>query len=113
MMQPEIQRLRRVGMLLGCTSLALAGVVAWLVVPQFLPNQSPKVRSDEDIVFPVKTFVSSEAWVAVSGTLVGDWIAYKNNTFSILCLPQECIVASVDQIGPRQVGRVDGPITYP
>jgi hypothetical protein len=113
MIDPEIQRLRRLSILLGCVSLALAGTLAWFVVPQFLPDQSPKVRYDEDIVFPVKTFLSTNAYVAVKGTLKADWIGYKNNTFSILCLTDECIVASVEQIGPKQVGSIDGPITYP
>ena len=40
-------------------------------------------------------------------------MAYKNNTLSILCDPQECIVASVNQIGPKQVGAIDGPTVYP
>lgn len=113
MSEPQFQRLRRLSILLACVSLALAGALAWLLLPQFLPYQSAKVRYDEDIVFPVKTFVSSDAWVAVKGTLIADWIGYKNNTFSILCLPDECIVASVEQIGPKQVGSIDGPVTYP
>ena len=40
-------------------------------------------------------------------------MAYKNNTFSILCLPTECIVASVDQIASKQVSTIDGPVIYP
>lgn len=28
-------------------------------------------------------------------------------------VPDECIVASVNQIGPKQIGSVDGPLTYP
>jgi hypothetical protein len=40
-------------------------------------------------------------------------VAYKNNSFSIWCDPEACIVASVNQIGPKQVGNIDGPAAYP
>ncbi len=30
-----------------------------------------------------------------------------------MCDSAECIVASVNQIGPKQVGEIDGPIIYP
>ena len=74
---------------------------------------SDQPRADQDIVFPTKLFLGTKAWVAAKGTLSADWMAYKNNTYSILCVPEECIVASVNQIGPKQVGDIDGPITYP
>jgi hypothetical protein len=46
------------------------------------------------------------------GTLSADWIAFKNNTYSILCLRDECIVADVEQIGPKQINSIDGPLVY-
>jgi hypothetical protein len=109
----QIRRLRLLTIFLGCTSIALAAALAWFVVPQFFQSQSSQPRYDPDIVFPPKTFLSTDAWVGVKGTLRADWIAYKNNTFSILCLPQECLVASVDQIGPMQISSIDGPTVYP
>jgi hypothetical protein len=102
----------RLTLFFACTSLVLASVLVWLLTPQFSQNKT-EARYDEDIVFPIKTFVSTEAYVAAKGTLVADWIAYKNNTFSILCLPDECIVADVGQIGPKQISSINGPVTYP
>jgi hypothetical protein len=40
-------------------------------------------------------------------------MAYKNSTLSILYTPEECIVASVNQIGPKQISAIDGPTVYP
>jgi len=54
-----------------------------------------------------------EAYVWVVGTLTGDWVAYKNNTYTFLCLPEECWVANIEQVGPRKVSRIDGPTRYP
>jgi hypothetical protein len=83
-------------------------VVSYLLFPA-----KPAGKYDETIVFPSKVFVGTKAYVAAKGTIAADWVAYKNNTYSILCLPDECIVASVEQIGPDQVGSIDGPTTYP
>jgi hypothetical protein len=94
------------------TTAALAAVVVWLVAPQFL-RANEQTRADQDIVFGTKLFVGTKAWVAAKGTLTADWMAYKNNSFSILCDPEACTVASVNQIGPKQVGSIDGPTAYP
>jgi hypothetical protein len=74
---------------------------------------TPNVRYDEDIVFPSKSFFSTKGYVAVKGTLAADWMAYKNNTYSMVCLPDECMVAGVNQIGSGQIGSIDGPLVYP
>ena len=42
-----------------------------------------------------------------------DFTKTQNNTFSIACIPEECIVANVSQIGPNQISDVDGPVIYP
>jgi hypothetical protein len=102
----------RLTLFFACTSLILASALIWLLAPQFSQNKT-EARYDEDIVFPAKVFLSTEAYVATTGTLTADWIAYKNNTFSILCALQECIVADVAQIGPKQVSSINGPVTYP
>jgi hypothetical protein len=96
----------------ACTTAVLIGVLAWLVAPQFLRTQQ-QIPLDQDIIFPIKTFLGTKAYVAAKGTLSADWIAYKNNTYSILCVPDECIVAEVEQIGPRQISSIDGPVVYP
>jgi hypothetical protein len=103
---------RALAIFFACTTLALAALVVWLMAPHFR-WVSQEVRTDENIVFPMKLFVGTRAFVAAKGTLSADWIAYKNNTFSILCDSAECIVASVNQIGPKQVGEIDGPTVYP
>jgi hypothetical protein len=84
----------------------------WLVAPQFL-RASDQPRADQDIVFPTKLFLGTKAWVAAKGTLSTDWMAYKNNTISILSIPRSASVASVNQIGPKQVGAMDRPTVCP
>jgi hypothetical protein len=102
---------RALSIFFACTTAALATVIVWLVAPRFL-LASEQMRADEDIIFPTKVFLGTKAYVAAKGTLSTDWMAYKNNTYSIFCVPDECIVASVSQIGPKQVGNIDGPTTY-
>src|SRR5213078_1002537 len=105
-------RLSRPAIFFACTSLLLASALVWSWAPQFL-NSGPVGRYDEDIIFPSNIFLSTEAYVAAKGTMTADWVGYKNNTYSILCLPEECIVADVAQIGPKQIGSINGPVTYP
>ena len=102
---------RRLTFFFAGTTIILIALLAWLNVPR--PTQHAQTRLDEDIVFPTKTFLGTKAAVAAKGTLTADWMAYKNNTYSILCVRDECIVANVEQIGPRQLSSVDGPVTYP
>jgi len=102
---------------------AVASFVFALAVASFLLKPSavlnfasavqPRVAPDEDIIFPNKLFMNTKAYLYVAGTLTADWIGYKNNTYSMLCVPEECMVASTQQIGPRQVARIDGPTVYP
>jgi hypothetical protein len=96
----------------ACTTLLLGAALAWFVAPQYL-HATPDVKPDENIVFPIKVFSGTKAYVAAKGTLVADWMAWKNNTYSILCVPEECIVASIDQIARDQTSSIDGPVTYP
>ena len=42
----------------------------------------------------------------------GDRIACKNNAYAFFCDPEECVVASVNQIGPKLIGSLD-LLTYP
>lgn len=67
----------------------------------------------DEIIFPFKTFIDLPAYVQIRGTLFADWLGYKQNTYSILCTSAECLVASVNQIGSKQVGVIDGPTSYP
>jgi hypothetical protein len=94
------------------TTIILIGVLAWQVAPQFTQH-AQTTRYDEDIVFPTKMFLGTKAYVAAKGTITADWVGYKNNTYSILCFREECIVANVEQIGHNQLSSIDGPTTYP
>jgi hypothetical protein len=103
---------RRLTFLFAGTTIILAALLAWLVAPQFTLH-AQTTRYDEDIVFPIKIFIGTKAYVAAKGTITADWVGYKNNTYSIFCLRDECIVANVEQIGHNQVSSIDGPTTYP
>jgi hypothetical protein len=103
---------RWLAIIFSCTTLLLAAALVWMVGRQFL-HASAQQPSNNNIAFPDREFENTEAYVFVVGTLTGDWIAYKNNTYSILCLPGYCLVAYVEQIGPSQIGRIYGPTTYP
>src|SRR5262249_61866668 len=65
--------------------------------------------ADDDIVFTGKVFTDLRDYgsVAISGTLTGDGIGYKNNTISIFCCKgrRECYVPSVEREGLQQIGR--------
>jgi hypothetical protein len=71
--------------------------------------------ANDDIVFAPKNFADTEDAVGVSGTLTGDGLAYNNNTRSIFCIKQrrECLIASIEQIGDQQIGRLDYPYVIP
>ena len=112
-MLPETRKFKRMSILLACLSFVLAAVLAWLSAPRFIQGHSPHIPNDQDIIFPTKLFVNTKSFVAVRGTLTANWLGYKNNTYSLLCLPEQCTVASVEQIGPKQVGAIDGPVVYP
>lgn len=72
--------------------------------------------SETDILFAQKNYYDfQEMAVNISGTLTGDGLAYPNNTYAISCLREkgDCWVASVEQIGSGQVGRMDNPYWIP
>jgi hypothetical protein len=87
-------------------NVVVAALVAGAV---FLMGINNARCADDDIIFARKNFADTDTAVGVSGTLTGDGLAYKNNTRSILCIKarKECLVASIEQIGDRQVGRLD------
>jgi hypothetical protein len=72
--------------------------------------------SDDDIVFAKKNYIDlGGESVGMSGTLVGDDLAYKNNTRSIFCMKErkECYATAIEQIGDKQIGRMDYVMIYP
>src|SRR5690348_2284641 len=76
-------------------------------------------RPETEIMFARKMFYSpafgGAEFVAMSGTLTGEGMAYPNNTYAVTCWSdkKECYVSSVEQIGSNQIGRLDGPYSYP
>ena len=98
---------RVLAVVFGIATVVLAVAISFLLFPDKATG-----KYDETIIFPDKVFVSTKNFVAAKGTMTADWVGYKNNTYSILCIPEECIVASVQQIGHDQVGTIDGPTTY-
>jgi hypothetical protein len=75
-------------------------------------NIADAFSGKECVIFGEKLYVDKNDFVAVKGTLTADWIGYKNNTWSVMCFHELCTVASVEQIGPRQIGSIDGPNIY-
>jgi hypothetical protein len=72
--------------------------------------------ANDDIVFAPKNFADQgDVLVGISGTLTGPDMAYKNNTYAIACFKdrKECLISSIQQIGPNQIGRMDYPYSYP
>jgi hypothetical protein len=72
--------------------------------------------ADDDITFAPKNFIDlGDESVGISGTLVGDDLAYKNNTRSLFCIKErkECYATAVEQIGPNLIGRLDYVMIYP
>src|SRR5215475_6267659 len=72
---------------------------------------------DDDIVFAAKLFIDLpyDGSVAISGTLTGDGVGYKNNTISISCFKDrgECYIASIEQIGHNQMGSMHSVDIFP
>jgi hypothetical protein len=76
---------------------------------------SPLRAADDDITFAGKSFYDNGYAVAISGTLTGDGVAYKNNSHSIWCIKEreECLIAAIEQIGEKQTGRLEYPYSIP
>jgi hypothetical protein len=87
----------------------------WVIVFLFL-QQSAWSAEDDDLIFAPKNFADfGDSVVGISGTLTGDGIGYKNNTYAIACYKERraCFISSIEQIGARQIGRMDYPYSYP
>jgi hypothetical protein len=71
-------------------------------------------KEEDEIKFDSKHFIDSPLAVGISGTLTGEGIASKNNTYSLWCNKErgECFIASIEQIGRNLMGRLDYAYTY-
>jgi hypothetical protein len=99
--------------------------IAFVAVTILFLLQRPWVKPhiSTDVIFGVKIFHDSansnlnlgNGIVSISGTLTGDGVAYKNNSYSVTCYEdrRECLVYSVDQIYSNQVGFLETPTFYP
>ena len=92
------------------------GTYAWTIYRQ----ASNPIKDNDQIIFSAKNFADPEqvgiyGFVTMSGTLTGDGLAYPNNTYNIGCVrdQQICAVSSIEQIGPKQIGRMEGPKWFP
>lgn len=52
--------------------------------------------------------------VFVSGTVTGNGVAYESNTVGVYCTRRamECLIIDVWQVGPKQVGDLNVPLSY-
>jgi hypothetical protein len=96
--------------------------LAFATVSILLLRQAPWAVPDKQpgMIFGIKVFYDSakttgDRFVSIRGTITGDGIGYKYNTSSIFCDKglMECLVYSIEQIGPNLLGSLDGPMSYP
>lgn len=68
-----------------------------------------------DIKFDGKNFLDNGELVGIAGTMKGEGVIYKNNTYAIRCLQsnKECTVTSIEQIGDNLMGRLEYPYDVP
>jgi hypothetical protein len=96
--------------------LAFVAVSIILLQTQKVPSYDPS-----GIIFDTKSFNDTgptdfgDDVVSIAGTLTGDGVANKNNSVSVTCYQDrmECLIYSIAQIGPNQVGRLDMPNIFP
>jgi hypothetical protein len=110
-------------LLLFICGLLLGAVGAFGTIIYFDVRKPPP--PDDQLVFAPKNFYDARmdignkdrefGRVYISGTLTGKGLAYPNNTYAISCIHKfdSCFVASVQQIGHDQIGRMDNPYEYP
>jgi hypothetical protein len=101
------------------------GAVGIFAGMPYLQNHN-RTADDDQIMLAERNYYDSGdnsdyPMVVMSGTLTdqagtppGQRLAYPNNTHAISCekAQQACMVSSIEQIGPRQMGRMDGPWPY-
>jgi hypothetical protein len=68
-----------------------------------------------EMIFADKHFVDTPGAVGISGTMKGNFVPYKNNTYSIWCMKdrEECLIASIDQLNDHLMGRMGYPYALP
>jgi hypothetical protein len=96
----------------------ITGILALLLTVSSIsisPVSAQDDTVDRDILFGRKTFVDNpetmDGFLSISGTIIGDGIAYKNNTVNISCYRDrmECWASKIEQIGLNQLGDLRSP----
>jgi hypothetical protein len=92
----------------------LIGLVGGAGGMLYLVMQNKAAAETDEIVLAPKAFLDNDASVSASGTMTGDGLAYPNNSYSIGCYRdhKECWITGFEQIGPKQIGRMDAPYSY-
>src|SRR4051812_17679946 len=105
------------------TIIFMCGIVVGAVgaLAAFIYRDVRKPEAEDNIIFAAKSFYDSKRFgddfglVSISGTLTGKELAYPNNTYSVSCHRdyKACFVATIEQIGHNQIGRMQTPVPYP
>jgi hypothetical protein len=92
------------------------GVVAAIGLTLWVTHEPG--RRDERWALPTFQYLelNDGDYVAITGTLLGDDLAYKMNTYNVRCIRSdaECRIADVEEIGYRQLGEIsidEWPVT--
>lgn len=66
-------------------------------------------NKDRPWALPDFQYYDNGGFLSITGSLVGDDVGYKNNTWKIICVDGEetCTVADVEEIGRDQLGEID------
>jgi hypothetical protein len=69
----------------------------------------------QEVKFDEKNFQDNGVGVGISGTMTGNGVPYKNNTYAIWCnkFRKECLVSSIADLGNGVMGRLDYPYALP
>jgi hypothetical protein len=88
--------------------------VTWAIGTALVVTCANSSRSEE-MQFANKNWADNGEAVGISGTMKGDGVAYKNNTYAIWCRNdrKECVVSSIDQVGDHVMGRMEYPYSIP
>ena len=64
---------------------------------------------DQAWALPQFQYYESRGFLSITGSLIGDDVGYKNNTWKIICVDGEetCTVADVEEIGRNQLGEIN------
>ena len=67
------------------------------------------IRKDQPWALPNFQYYDNGSFLSITGSLIGDNVGYKNNTWKITCVDGEetCTVADVEEIGRNHLGEIN------